>query len=286
MKKMLDNIISGIENKSLKVHGIEIYRDGESLSHFFDEDKRYPVYSATKTFVSAAVGLAKKEGKLSEEDKLYRFLSEEDIDLVPKSQRENFKRLSLERFLTMSVEGYPFRPQGDYMQFSLSCPVDYGKKPAFAYSNISAYLVGAAVENAVGEHLISYLKPRLLEPIGIIDPIYTNCPRGHFYGASGMELTVHELGLLGRLYLQKGKWDGCEILSEDWVKSSSSLQINNKDGGYGYFIWISSDSFRISGKWGQKCLVYPEKGLTVTYLSDLPERADEALSLIETEIKK
>lgn len=69
----------------------------------------------------------------------------------------------------------------------------------FHYSNISAYLVGAALEKVLGEHLISYLTLRLFQPLKIEKPIFGNCPRGHFYGASAIELTVEELSRLGHM---------------------------------------------------------------------------------------
>lgn len=278
---MLEALVKNVEKQNLNVHGIEVCYKGEYYSHYFHENKPYPIYSATKTFVSAAVGIAQGEGRFNADECLYKYLDDKSLGFVPKDQLESFKKLTVKRFLTMSVEGYPFRPEGNYLEYSLSYTVDYSKKPVFSYSNISAYLVGVAVENAVDRHLADYLKPRLFEPLGIDSVMYKNSPEGRFYGASGMELTVSHLGLLGRLYLQKGSWQGKELMPECWAEQSSSLQINNIDGGYGYFIWINGESFRISGKWGQKSLVYPKKDLVITYLSDLPDSADRMLKLAE-----
>ncbi len=284
---MFENTVNEIKNKDLNVHGIEIFHNGEVVfKHSFSPEIRYPIYSATKSFVSAAVGIASDEGKLPLNAPLYEFLESKYMTYIPAAQLENFKLLTVKRFMTMSVSGYPFRPSGsDWLENSLSQPIDYSLPPVFSYSNIPAYLVGAACENAVGSHLIKYLTPRLFEPLGIENPVYKNCPKGHFYGASGMELTVHELSLLGQLYLQKGIFSGRRILSEQWVDQAASPQISNKEGGYGYFIWVNGNSFRISGKWGQKCLVYPEKKLIITYLSTLPERSEEMLKIADRAAK-
>lgn len=280
---MFENIVDEIRSKDLNVHGIEIFRNGNvEFKYSFSPDIRYPIYSASKSFVSSAVGIASDEGKLSIDAPLYEFLEKKYLDFVPAEQLDNFKKLTFKRFLTMSVQGYPFRPEGDdWLENSLSQIIDYSLPPAFSYSNIPAYLVSAACENAVGEHLIKYLTPRFFEPLGIEDPVYMNCPQGHFYGASGMELTVHELSRLGQLYLQQGVIEGKRILSQQWINEAVSSSISNKEGGYGYFIWTNGKNFRISGKWGQKCLVYPLKDLMITYLADLPERADEMLQIAE-----
>ncbi|MGN0593539.1 MAG: serine hydrolase domain-containing protein [Hominimerdicola sp.] len=285
---MFESMIDEIKTKKLNVHGIEIFHNGEVIfKHCFSPDRRYPIYSATKTFVSTAVGLAVGEGKLSIDAPLYDYLERKYTDCIPAAQRDSFIKLTVKRFMTMSVQGYPFRPEGvDWLETSLSLPMNYSKPPVFCYSNIPAYLVGVACENAVGEHLIKYLTPRLFEPLKIEKPTYKNCPQRHFYGASGMELTVHELSLLGQLYLQNGVFDGKRILSEEWVKQAVYPQIANCEGGYGYFLWVNGNDFRISGKWGQKCLVYPEEQLMITYLSDLPERAAEMLKIAESQAKK
>ncbi len=281
---MFETVIHEIISRSLQVHGLEIFQEGSVVfRHNFSPDVRYPIYSATKSFTSTAVGMASDEGKLSVDAPLYEFLEQKYRSYIPADQLDSFRQLTLKRFMTMSVPGYPFRPEGgDWLGFSLSLPVSYSDPPAFHYSNIPAYLAGIACENAVGQHLIDYLTPRLFEPLGIPAPVFLNCPQGHFYGASGMELTVHELSLLGQLYLQKGIWNGKRLLSEQWAVQAVSPQIQNRDGGYGYFFWTTNNSFRISGKWGQKCLIYPQKNRMITYLSHLPERSKEMLQIAES----
>lgn len=281
---MFSKLINEIVSNNYNVHGFEIFHNGEIiLKHSFSPDKRYPIYSASKSFTSAAVGIAADEGKLSYDAPLYEFLERKYLDFIPKAQTENFKKLTFKRFMTMSIQGYPFRPEGnDWLEFALSQPIDYSLPPAFSYSNIPAYLVGVSLENALNEHLIKYLTPRLFEPLGIEAPVYKNCPQGHFYGASGMELSVHELSLLGQLYLQNGVIDGRRILSEKWIKEASSKQISTGEGGYGYFFWTTDNSFRISGKWGQKCLVYPHKNLMMTYLSDMRDDSNKVRMLFDS----
>ncbi len=297
---MYQKLIEEIQSKGYQVYGIEIAREGEELwKHYFAPDIRYPVYSATKAFTATGVGLAAAEGKLSVDDPLSAYLESPYLQYVPAKQREAFAKLPIRRFLTMSIPGYPFRPEGgDWLQYALECPVDYSAAPVFDYSNIPAYLAGVATEHAVGEPLGDYLKSRLFTPLGIHSPVYQKCPGGHFYGASGMELTVHELSCLGRLYLQKGQFQGTQILPEWWTEEATSVQQENREGGYGYYFWKYGAGYRISGKWGQRCLIFPgqpaervreEQGdnagkqpsCMVTYLSNMPEGSGRVSELIE-----
>ena len=273
---MHDNIIRKIEKAGLNVHGIEVFRSGDIvLRHFFHEDRRYPIYSATKSLTSAAVSIAADEGKLSPDCLLYKLLERRYHSMMT----EDFKRLTIGRFMSMTAGKYPFRPQGeDWTEYILSLPVD-NADASYNYSNIPAYLVGAACENAVGMSLIDYLMPRLFEPLGIPRPVYQISPEGHFYGATGMELTVHELSLFGQLCLQGGEFGGVKLISRERVMDSVTAKVKTESGGYGYFFGVNAHGFSINGKWGQRCLVYPEKELMITYLSDLPERADEMLAL-------
>lgn len=276
--------IKETERQQWKLHGIEVFREGRIIHRHGDcREHRYPIYSATKTFTSTAVGIAVEEGKFSIRESIYEYLKSEVPAYVSQKQVDTLKKISIERLLTMSVEGYPFRPEGpDWLEFSLSCELEQVEVPRFSYSNIQAYLVGVAVEKAVGEHLVSYLTPRLFDPLGIGAPIYGNCPRGHFYGASFMALTVEELARLGQLYMQEGSFGGNRLLSPDWVRTATASHISNREGGYGYFIWRCGDGYRISGKWGQRCFVFPERQLMITYLSDMEADSGQLTRAVET----
>lgn len=283
MSDIFSKFIADIQKSKLNVHGIEIFQNSDIIfRHMRNDDIRYPIYSATKSFTATAVGIAADEGKFSVDAPLCEYLEKKYLQNMPDNLRQAFCKLTVKRFLTMSVKGYPFRPSGDdWLETVLRTNTDYSKA-SFSYTNVSAYLVGVACENAVGGNLIEYLRSRLFEPIGIEDPTVQYDPQGRFYGATGMYLTVHELGLLGQIYLQKGLFYNKRILSEKWIKEATALQIDNPDGGYGYFFWRNGDHFSISGKWGQKCLIYPQKNLIITYLGDMPEDSGKMQSIAES----
>ena len=280
MQQKFSCMLDEIEAAALKVHGIEVYHGGEVLRHMFSADIRYPIYSATKTVTSLAVCFALAEGRISLTQPLAELLPQRYLWQMPQQRRAAFSQLPLERFLTMSVAGYPFRPDGsDWLEFALACPVDLAAEPRFDYSNISAYLAGAACEHAVGEHLIAYLTPRLFEPLGIISPDHSDAPQGGFYGASGMKLSLHEMSQLGLLLMNGGRYNNMQLLPESIVRSACTKKIDCNKGGYGYFIWVYENSFAISGKWGQRCEIFPQKQLMTAYLGDMPNTSRQMETL-------
>ncbi|MGN0631426.1 MAG: serine hydrolase domain-containing protein [Ruminococcus sp.] len=279
----MKSIINEITARQLNVHAVKVIKDGNVLlRHIFHKDVRFPVYSATKSVLSAAFSIACDEGLISPNLFPNDFLETKYQNDVP----EDFKELTFERFLTMSVSGYPFRPQGDdWLRYIFSLPVDYKAPPQFSYSNISAYIVGAALENAVGGSLYSYIERRLFEPLEIASPPFLKSPEGHFYGATGMELSIDELSRFGILYLNRGKYNGQRIISENSVNAAVSEHIlKNSDGGYGYFFHTSENSFSIKGKWGQQCIIIPEKNAVITYLADLKTNTDEMKKITDAYI--
>ena len=283
---MFESFIHKVEQNNWPVYGIEVFYQDKVVNQYnFVPEARHPIYSVVKAFTSTAVGLAVDEGKFSIDASIYDYLAEEIPKDIPDEQLNVLRKMSIKRLLTMSVPGYPFRPEGNnWLQFSLTYPVKLSDTPVFDYSNISSYLVGVAVEKAVGEHLIKYLDTRLLQPLGIENLDYMNCPSGHFYGGSGMCLTVNELSRLGQLYLQKGWYNGKQIISKEWVREATAIQQMNREGGYGYYIWKYKDGYRISGKWGQRCYVFPERELMITYLANFEKGPDMAQIAMEEEI--
>lgn len=283
MSSIFSKLINDIEKNHLNIYGIEIFKNGNViLRHMYNDDIRYPIYSATKSFTATAVGIAVDEGKISIDTPLSKYLEKKYIQNMPADLRQDFCKLNVKRFLTMSVNGYSFRPNGDdWLKTVLQINAEY-TKTSFSYTNISAYLVGIACENAIGGNLPNYLKSRLFEPLGINNPPYQCDPQGRFYGATGMYLTVHELSLLGQLYLQKGIFHNNHIISEKWIYDATKKQIDNSDDGYGYFFWRNGNHFSISGKWGQKCLIYPQKNLMITYLGNMPENSNKMQFIAES----
>ncbi len=278
-----DALIQDIQKNNWKVHGLELYENDRLIHHYGNTtDGRFPIYSATKTMVSIAAGIACDRGKFDLEKSVLTYLPSKIIHQMSESQRTAYQAVTIERLMTMSVDGYPFRPEGEsYLQYSLSCPLPDVRTKVFHYTNISAYLVGVALTEALQEDLFQFLNRNLFVPLHITEPVYQRCPDGYFYGASGMEMPVHDLSRVGMLLAHNGVYENERILSEKYVKTATGIRQMNREGGYGYFIWKYRYGFRISGKWGQRCYVLPERGLIISHLSHMEEDSHKLTESME-----
>ena len=273
---------SQIIEKEMKVHGIQVYMKGQLVEEYGDTTGRYPVYSCTKGITSLAAGMAVDDGVLDINRSVLRYLPEDALEGISEKQLEIFEKITLRRLMTMSVSGLPFSNEGDnWIRNALISRIDQVEDRQFNYSNVCAYLTGVAVSTAEKQDLYGMLTERLFEPLGIQDPPHVTSPCGFFNGATGMELSVAELSGIGMVYANDGVYHGRRIVSGKYLHEACRVQQMNREGGYGYFIWKYRDGFSINGKWGQKCFIFPDRGLMVTFLSDMPEGSEAICELME-----
>lgn len=256
--------------RELRLLNLRVWKEGALvLSKDYDSEMRRNQYSASKSFTSAAVGIALGEGLLSLEERLVDAFSKE----VPECAGENLQKATVRDLLTMGLgqgKGYlmgeqrPFLQEEDWVRYALSLPFEYAPGEKFVYNNVGPYLAGVLVQRRSGCDLVSYLTPRLFAPMGIQRPTWETDPQGFTFGAGGLFLCVTELLKFGRLLLQKGRWDGRQLVPEAYLKEAAKKQIENGEQGYGYLFWRGErDSFRADGKYGQYALVFPEEDAVI-----------------------
>ena len=278
-----NNFIQEIEQNHWNVYGVEVYENGVLTHTSGDtEENLHGIYSATKTILSIAVGIAWDRGLIDFTKAVTEYLPKDVLVSLTKEQRDTFDRITVHRLLSMSVGDFPFRAEGDnFLKFALNCKIQNPDEKVFNYSNISAYLVGVALHHALGEDVGIFIEKNIFAPLGITQYEYGRSPEGYFYGASEMRLTVNSLSRIGQLLYNGGVYDGKRVLSEEYVRMATSVQQMNREGGYGYFIWKYRDGFSINGKWGQKCYCLPEQGLMITFLSHIEEDTYELKKSME-----
>lgn len=262
--------------RELRLLNLRVWKEGALvLSKDYDSEMRRNQYSASKSFTSAAVGIALGEGLLSLEERLVDAFSKE----VPECAGENLQKATVRDLLTMGLgqsKGYlmgeqrPFLQEEDWVRYALSLPFVYAPGEKFVYNNVGPYLAGVLVQRRSGCDLVSYLTPRLFAPMGIQRPTWETDPQGFTFGAGGLFLCVTELLKFGRLLLQKGRWDGRQLVPEAYLKEAAKKQIENGEQGYGYLFWRGErDSFRADGKYGQYALVFPEEDAVICTNAEL-----------------
>ena len=279
-KKFVDEI----ELNNWNVFGTEVYINGELKYSYGDTTGLHEIYSATKTILSIAVGVFFDEGMIDLDRPITDYLPQDKVKAMVEKQYNSFNKISIRRLLTMSVKGFPFRPQGDnWLDYSLACEIN-PDDTGFDYSNVGVYLVGVALANILGDDLGRFIEERILKPLNITSYEYGRSPEGYFYGASQMRLSVHDLSKFGLLLYNKGVYNGNRIISEAYVDMATSRQQINREGGYGFYIWKYRGGFSINGKWKQKCYVLPKLGVIVTFLSNIDDDSNALIESMEKNI--
>ena len=268
-----ESFIQDIQQNNWNVYGAEVYENGVLTHAYGDVDENlHGIYSATKTVLSIAVGIAWDRGMFDLNKPMMEYLPKDVLSSLAKEQRDAFDRITIHRLLTMSVGDLPFRAEGDnFLKFALNCKIQNPDERVFNYSNISAYLAGVALHHAIGEDVGIFIERNIFAPLGITQYEYGRSPEGYFYGGSEVRLTVNSLSRIGQLLYNGGVYAGKRILSEEYVHMATSVQQMNREGGYGYFIWKYLEGFSINGKWGQKCYCLPERDVMITFLSHIEE---------------
>ena len=267
-----DAFIRDIREHRWEVHGAEVYDHGRLIHAWGDTDGAHELYSVTKSVLSVALGIAWDRGLIRFEKPVLTYIPPEYLDRMSSRQRETWGKITLHRLMTMSVSDLPFRPEGeDWLAFSLGVPIPRPEEKVFHYTNISAYLAGVALTEAAGKDAGRFIEEEIFDPLGIKDHSLGRSPEGYFYGASGMKLSVHDLSRIGLTLCDGGQYLGKRIVSGEYVRQAASVLQMNREGGYGYFFWKYRDGFSMNGKLKQRCHVLPERGLVITYLSNIED---------------
>ena len=258
-----------VEKQDLKVEGIVVYQRGRELvRHRWEPEIRKTIYSIAKGFTSVAVGMAIDEGKLSLSDRVTSFFKREKSSGAGESARysdERWDSLTLEHLLTMTMGHGAFtRPRSVDEALSYELIRDPGT--GFLYDNTCSILASAMLTKATGFKLRDYLLDRLFRPLGIADPQWNEIDDGYTNGASHLFLTTSELALFGRFLLQRGNWEGKQLVSAAWIDKATRAHVPtwqasdqpDWDMGYGYQFWICRHgAFRNDGRDGQYVIVIP-----------------------------
>jgi len=260
------------------LHSFMLVRHGKVVAECwwapYDSKAPHSLYSLSKSFTSTAVGMAIAEGKLKLDDDVLKFFPDD----VPAEPSSNLKSMRVSDLLRMNT-GHQTEPGRTadqvWTKAFLAQPVPFKPGTHFLYNTSATYMLSAIVQKATGEKLIDYLQPRLFEPLGIEDPTWESSPQGINTGGYGLSVRTEDIAKFGQLYLQKGKWQGKPLISEQWVDEATARQTSNGsnpksdwDQGYGYQFWrCRHGAYRGDGAFGQFCVVLPEEDAVIAITS-------------------
>ncbi|MFW9820468.1 MAG: serine hydrolase domain-containing protein [Candidatus Thorarchaeota archaeon] len=281
---VLDNMIYDVEDNYYAVYSILVIRNGfivkEWYDIFADQDYLFRLYSVSKSVTSILVGIALDKGYISNLDELVLdYFPDKDIkNLDP--QKES---ITIEHLLTMTTglnwpEYYPYEhPQNpyndwkaseDHVEFVLNRTMIAAPGETFNYNTGATHLLSAIIQRATNMSTVDFAEQYLFAPLGIEHSNWLVDPQGVACGGDGLFLKTRDMAKLGYLFLKGGKWKGRQIISESWVRTSTSSLINvDLNTGYGYQWWVDPYSYRYRalGYGGQQINIYYTRDLLIMF---------------------
>lgn len=272
----------GISQTMLIRHGRVIWQ-GEHT------DSWHNVYSCTKSFTSITVGLLIEDGVLTPDTSLADFAPELKEFYPDLSVRHC---LSLTAGYTSTDSNYPFTP----------APPLFKDGEAMRYGGEALNMMSYAVTRAAGEPLIRIFKKRIANPIGIdrkwtwgdyglVNGVQVNNTSGSVF--KGIHTTARNMARVGLLLLNRGKWDGKQLVPEGWIEqaskpqSPSNLPLHDPNGwyktiqgAYGFGFWVNGvradgkrlwpdappHTFAMQGNMNNICFIIPEWDMVLVRL--------------------
>lgn len=281
--------LDAVRDAKLEHHALLVIRHGKVAAKLlfapYDDHTPHMLFSLSKSFCSCAAGFAVQEGLLDWNTRLIDVLPEK----FPAEPSPWLQSITLHHLLTM---GSGLKPESDsvsgadWISLILNCGCDHEPGTHFHYNSHGTYLVSAMVQKATGMTVRDYLIPRLFEPLGMMNadgtpPAWDCCPGGVNIGGWGLWLSCAQIAPFGQCLLQKGVWDGKQVLPPEWLARATVPQIDNANGGprdsewtlgYGYQFWMcSGDRYRGDGALSQFCIVDEKRDMVVCCVSGVPD---------------
>jgi CubicO group peptidase (beta-lactamase class C family) len=281
----------------IEPHSLMILRHGRLVAAGwwapYTPERPHLLYSLSKSFTATAAGIAAGEALLNFDDPVISYFPEFEADITdPRS------RAMLVRHVASMASGHEDETferafaidPGEVVRGFLLVPPERDPGTVFAYNQPATYTLAAIVQRVTGQPLTEYLRPRLLDPLGIGEVAWLDDRNGRELGFSGLHATTDAIARLGLLYLRDGVWEGERLLPEGWVAEATRPHIDNGDGtaegalsdwqqGYGFQFWMARHGYRGDGAYGQFCLVLPEHDAVIATTA-ATERMQQVLDLV------
>lgn len=148
----------------------------------------------------------------------------------------------------------------------LTTPIEDEPGSVFLYNTAGSCMLGEMVRRVTGESVYDYMVRRVLRPIGFdLEHFRWMTFPGGLHAAPGVASCTENNLRLGMLYLNRGAWQGTQLIDPEWIDQATRRQVDNGASGYGYQLWLNSvpGTYRFSGGHGQDCLMSPDRDMVV-----------------------
>lgn len=270
------------------LRSVLVVRNGRLVAERGPTARSTNIKSASKSLLSALVGIALERGELESLDQTVADLLPDRAANLPEAKR----RITLGNLLSMesgleSTSGDAYGAwvaSRDWATAALGQPTDGTPGETFAYSTGNSHLVAAILTRATGEDLLAYARRHLLEPLDMTVTAWDRAPEGVRFGGNNLSMSPRDLARLGQLYLQGGRWGERQIVPEAWVERSTrrhAVGWPHRYGAYGYLWWIPPGAddepwswFAAIGYGGQFLVVVPELDMVVVTTATLEGKGE------------
>jgi len=289
----LDRITSYVQDSGLEVDSVVVIRHGYIVYEKYfrppwNKDRIHNIYSCTKSVMGSLVGIAVQQGKI-------RSLNDKMLDYFPNRTIQNLderkKSITLLNLMTMkggfdwAERTYPYTDprnpwiqalrSNDPVQFVLDRPMATQPGKIWAYNGGYSQIFSAIVTDKTGMNTMEFAKKNLFSPLGITKFTWRMDRQDIYDAAGGLSMTPRDMAKYGYLIMNKGMWDGKQIIPADFVAESIKTQTTfNANSGYGYESWwtIPLDGYYYAaGIRGQRIYVMEKQDMVVVTTGNLPE---------------
>ena len=264
------------------LHSLLVVRDGklvvDEYFHGYEPDDLHGIASVTKSVSSLLVGIALDQGKIeSIDDTIPSFFPEHSV-----SQTEGWNRETLRHLLTMSMGLDWTREEAEILHgtgpgfFDLVFKRLVSDEPGtrWNYVNSEADLLSGVLVHSTGMSPEEFAREYLFEPLGIRRWDWSGMADGqHRLMDGSLWLRPRDMAKIGMLVLNGGAWEGRRIISEDWIKASTTPHITTGEflGEYGYLWWIGSlptsmglERVILANGWGSQFIaLFPDRDMVI-----------------------
>jgi CubicO group peptidase (beta-lactamase class C family) len=254
--------------------------------------------SVSKSVTSLLVGIAFDRGLLTDLDaSVFSFFPEYEALRTPEKDRITLRHLlTMSSGLAWNETTLPYTdPSNTYVQmeeapradhYLLAQPLAVQPGEVFNYNTGTVNLLGLILRKVSGKRLDAFAKETLFDPLGIEDWDWDYAAGFNPAAGSGLRLRPRDLAKIGQLELERGKWDGRQIVSTSWIEDSTTPRLSGRgvmfdqpEGivSYGYLWWLGRsppehperDMVAGAGDGGQRVLILPSLGVVVVTTAGL-----------------
>lgn len=276
---------------SLNIDSIFIEQDGKLERIFYNEEQLHELRSCAKLLVSMAIGIA-IEDKMSVEDvplsldtKIYPSI-EKLVDIKSKNNLSKIQKWTTRNLLTHTT-GYESQmmserfikdiDKNELLSYALNYDIPFEVGTRFAYNNVEPFVLSVFFQETFGVNLKDYINEKIFKKMNIKEFVWDNYGK-YCLASTGLYLKHSDFHKIGQLLLHNGKYNGEQIIPENWIREMSSMQLETPSTykpervlpkiGIGYYTFVSRDGYLFrDGSNGQYIIVNKEKNLLITIMS-------------------